>query len=1082
MGRKEEKQTMKSLICALLAVSLSLSPTHASGKYEYSVYLPKLLAMLKKGSPQEQKYALASLWFLDEDEYKKDPHSYDPILAALTNKDPSVREAAAAFFKSLGERTHGYCQKTHVMPGLTKIMPALINALNDDSPGVRASAAAAFHYYKYYKGQEAVAPLMKCLKDKDILVRINAAFTLGELRAPEAAPALLVAIDENADWRNKIFQQECLIALRKIKTCEATMAQVLMNKFDDTYLKAEIIKTFGHFQMQEARDVLVKATQDSDETIRMLALNALEKLVRTETKRVPIKQPPPVPVTIGKEGRKRYRHGGIAEFGSGSRREKTETKVIDYDGRLDVLLKAIKDPSPDVRATAAAGLGQIKNKESVNALIDALKDSSPNVTIKAIDSLAQIQDASAVQPLLQTAQDADHKVQDKALQSLKNFNNEEVIDGLLPLAGAYRAREVLMVKAKKSAQAHVYVYWNKGKRITSDTSPRSMQYEHIVVHPVIVGKILNGLSNGTASSKAGMLYLLRGFEDERSEPAILQQLDDPDEHVREAACSALEVVGTNTATNKLIAAMSDPQPKVRAAAARAAGCIGDDRAFNQLIALLDDSSTKVKSSALSALGKYNDPKCLAINIQYLNHPESTIRRSALSNLIEKPDAKAVEHLIPLLHEHRSASRAAEALGKTKDSRAVEALINILVGRNKENGGRDDMDLRRKAAGLLDDMGDTKAIQPMLAILLNEQEDLRLRRGCALSLCKIGDESIVQPLEEALAKQMSPDIASYVRDALKAIQKRVMNAKLLADYADPELAPVVAELIRDREKKVENTAIGDLAKLRDKRAMLALAVLLQYDRCSHSQRYHALELLASYDDPEVIPILAAQIEDPNFYLGHHHIEKKFKGPQYKETWESFAATLKSGTGTGTLRRNAVRFLAASDDPAYIPLLIELIPDPDARIAQPAIKKFISAPDARAIEPLIAVVKKDQRRSETRRYAVRALLKAHNDPAAHAAYIAHMDDHDDYIAKIFLNKLGELQDKSAIPHMLKILGRGEGKEGDFCNKPGMNCSSRAHLAQLALMKYHKDDVAAVIKGYLSDSDPLVRGGAQIFLDKN
>lgn len=920
-----------------------------------------------------------------------------------------------------------------------------------------------------------VGAVIRALGNTDFLTRINAAFTLGQLRAPKAVPALAAAIEENADWRNKLFQQECLIALRKINKSDTGAAQVLMQKIDDPYLKTEIIKTLGHFQVQEARELLVKATKDPDESIRTLALKALEQLVRTETKRYPVGLDRPVAVRIGKNGRKQYRVGPVVELG-----ERTETRVIDYEGRLDVLLNSLKDPSPEVRATAAAGLGQIKNKDSVNALIVALKDSSPQVTIQAIESLGHIKDESAVQPLLQAARNADRTVQDKALQALKSFDNDDTLDGLLPLAGVYRAREAILQKAQKSASGHAYVYRDSGKRVISATAPRSLPYEHFLVHPVIVGKLLDGLTSGTADSKAGLLYLLREFQDERSEAAILTQLDDPDEQVREAACKALEKVGTHTATDKLLSAMKDPQPKVRAAAARAAGCIGDAGAFNHLIALLDDSSTEVKSSALSAIGKYDDPKCRTITIGYLAHPELAIRRAALAILIEKPDAQAVEHLLPLLHEHRTASLAAEALGKTKDSRAAEALIGILVDTNKDIGGRYDMDLRRKAAGLLGDMSDTQAIQPMLAILFNEQENRRLRIGCALSLQKIGDESAAAPLEEALAKKMSPDIERYVRDAHKAIQKRVMNAKLLADYADPELAPVVAELIRDPEKKVKNTAIGDMAKLRDKRAMRALAVVLQYDKCSHRQRYHALELLASYDEPEVIPILAAQIEDPNFYLGHEYIEKKFKGPQYKEIWESFAATLKSGTGTSTLRRNAVRFLAASDDPAYIPLLIELITDPDALVAQPAIKKFISAPDPRAIEPLIAVVKKGQRRSETRMYAVRALLKAHNDPAARAVYIAHMDDHDSYIAKVFLNKLGELQDKSAIPHMLKIIGRGEGKEGDFCNKPGMHCSSRAQLAEQALMKYHKDDVTAVIKGCLSDSDPLVRAGARLMAD--
>jgi HEAT repeat protein len=575
MGGKEERQTMKSLICALTAVFLLLNPAHGSGNYDYSEYLPKLLRMLQKGSPQEQKYALASLWFLAEDEYRNGPNVFDPIITALNNKNPSVREAAAAFFSNLGKSAKGRIKEEPIIAALTV-------ALTDDNPGVRAEAATAL---LYYKDKRTIEPLAKCLKDNELQVRINAAFTLGELKALDAVPALLAAVKENTDWRNKIAQQECLMALRKLNLGNDDAVQILIEKFHDEYLKDEIIKTLGLFRIEKAKDLLVKATEDPDEKTRKLALQALERLVRTETKPTIVEPPPQT--TDATQG------SGYAEFETGTgQSEKNERFMVAYEGRLNILLKSAKDPSSEVRATTVNALGNIKDPKAIAALIEALNDGNQDVRIKAVEALGQQKDAIAVQPLIEKLDDSDLKFREKVIQALNEFTDEKIIYALLPFAGFNYARTTILALAEKNAQGFVYVTKKDGVRTVDSNTPETGKHLRLMVYPRMVDKVLVCLDTQDIENKIALLGILYHFSDERIEPVLLKQFNDPDARMREAACRCVGPLGPDAAVTKLIGVLKDPNAKVRIAAALSLSELDDPRAINPLIEALSEVTPK----------------------------------------------------------------------------------------------------------------------------------------------------------------------------------------------------------------------------------------------------------------------------------------------------------------------------------------------------------------------------------------------------------------------------------------------------------------------------------------------------------
>ena len=116
-----------------------------------------------RGTKKEKKIALNNLWILKYPEYRKDSGVFDPVLRALKDKNPSVREAAASYLKHLGKLSEGCCKET-------EIVPSLIGALEDNHPRVREEASAAL---AYYKDGRAIQPLIKRLKDESPWVRLE---------------------------------------------------------------------------------------------------------------------------------------------------------------------------------------------------------------------------------------------------------------------------------------------------------------------------------------------------------------------------------------------------------------------------------------------------------------------------------------------------------------------------------------------------------------------------------------------------------------------------------------------------------------------------------------------------------------------------------------------------------------------------------------------------------------------------------------------------------------------------------------------------------------------------------------------
>lgn len=677
---------LKILFFCLLLAFFSIKNVLASTAY-YTESLPKWLEMLKSGEAREKKLALNNLWFLEYQEFRKDKNVFDPILEALKYKDASVREAAVACLKVIG-REIPFAVSTTIVPSLIKVLN------EDENPRVRAEAAKALGMYRFDRkdrslidmAERGIDSLINALKDKDPWVRLNAVFSLGELKAGKALKPMGALLEDNPDWRNKFVQQECIIAIRKIELPteldKSNLQNILRNKFNDQYLKGEVIKTLGHFKFDESSDLLILAAGDSSERIRKLSIEAISRM---------------------------------PSFGL---QIKNNEMSVD-DQRVDICIKALADQAVTVRLQAITALKLLKDNRPVDPLINALEDKNG-------------------------------EVRQNAMMALGIFSDEKILDVLIKHFGGNQynyqgvAVKSFLSVARKTCKKILYVYKKDGVRgiAANDWSfPQKAHGRQLMVHPLAVEKLLNAFNKREDTDK-GILSALSCFEDERILPLLIKNFDKRQAWFKQEAIGIASYTDSDKAFPLLIKALKDQDKNVRKEAITVLGQIKDKRAIDPLLTTLNDKNDDLRASAVNALMNYDDPRVLDLCYPLLKDKSSDVRYAAALYITNKPDKKSVEHLINILEDPQSgglALAAADALSVMKEERAIEPLIKALQ-RPPESNRIDGFEsgLRNHAATALGKIGNTKAVPALIECISNEKNDKFLRQNAAKALKHIGD--------------------------------------------------------------------------------------------------------------------------------------------------------------------------------------------------------------------------------------------------------------------------------------------------------------------------------------------------------
>ena len=346
--------------------------------------------------------------------------------------------------------------------------------------------------------------------------------------------------------------------------------------------------------------------------------------------------------------------------------------------------------------------------------------------------------------------------------------------------------------------------------------------------------------------------------------------------------------------------------------------------------------------------------------------------------------------------------------KLKAKGKVKGLIKAL--------GYKDWFIRNSAAEALGEIGDVRAVEPLIAALIDPNGDIR--RASASALGKIGDVRAVEPLIAVLK------INSVSKDAAKALDTLewtpdegeagayYLAAKLQWDkcvqIGSLAVEPLIT-MLGDSDENIRRASASALGEIGDARAVKPLIAVL-VDRDENVRRASA-DALGKIGDVRAVMPLIDRLNADNVYLRMAFADALVKfGSQ---AVEPLITALKDCFETK--REAAIDLLGKIGDVRAVEPLIASLKDANKSVrwaSARALERFGS----QTVEPLIVVL--DDPKNPLRKAAIDLLGKIGDVRAAEPLIIALKDPHKD-IRRASASALGNIGDVRAVGPLIAVL---------------------------------------------------------------
>ena len=232
---------------------------------------------------------------------------------------------------------------------------------------------------------------------------------------------------------------------------------------------------------------------------------------------------------------------------------------------------------------------------------------------------------------------------------------------------------------------------------------------------------------------------------------------------------ALSELRSPSARAALIANIGHAHPKVRRAVAEALGVFRTADAADALLSMRDDASYRVIAQAYHALGRTRDPRALDALVAGVSRPSwnETIAVGALRGLGEIAQAGAGETLAAACEPHNPETmRRVAVVAIANLASTVDAVRSIAIDAI-ERALHDDSHLVRIAANAAAETVADARLLPSLDALAASETDGRLRRDAAEAAIRIR-EARSKPAELAGLR----DDVDKLRSAVAALRERI----------------------------------------------------------------------------------------------------------------------------------------------------------------------------------------------------------------------------------------------------------------------------------------------------------------------
>ncbi len=322
---------------------------------------------------------------------------------------------------------------------------------------------------------------------------------------------------------------------------------------------------------------------------------------------------------------------------------------------------------------------------------------------------------------------------------------------------------------------------------------------------------------------------------------------------------------TKQATPALIEALHDPDPEVRDQAAEALERIGDPEAGPALLEQYhkEKSDSGVREVLASALGQSHYEPAIPTLIEALSSSDEGLRHGAargLSQFKTQEAKKALQQAMATAIDPPTIKIMKETLQKLEEplyTREEDIVRLIEQLRSTETTGRED------AAQALADMLDARVLDPLLALLHDEQHEVR--QYAALALAWMTEARATRRFVRAHREMVQGALIQALADQESSVRAAVAQA--VGDWGDAQAVEPLLELVQDEDREVRRQVVEALGYLKDERALEPLLNAFFTDD-DERVRAFAAQSLGNFEDNRAVNALILGLQD-----GQAHVRRE-----------------------------------------------------------------------------------------------------------------------------------------------------------------------------------------------------------------
>lgn len=311
-----------------------------------------------------------------------DRKAFDPLLAIIGHKNPSIRRSAIAALNSIGhpemsEKIAGLLndKDPNVRESAVKIAgyfgfpdckEKIISLLNDENINV---TTAVTENLPFFEDETTLALLRNIIRSHNPKMRMAAAKALGNIENEEAYEVLYEALNDQDGW----------VKYFAIKSCDnlglmASLEKIRYLAFSDPspFVRIAAAEFLGHAGGSISASCLATLTGDNDINVSTAAVNALGDVHHPDSLQTLL--------SLSKSSNQAIRKSAVEALG---RRGGTGAA-----GALQWL--ALTEKDSEIKQSAINSLGMIGTRESVMALLNLSTD--PEHRERSVSALASLPD------------------------------------------------------------------------------------------------------------------------------------------------------------------------------------------------------------------------------------------------------------------------------------------------------------------------------------------------------------------------------------------------------------------------------------------------------------------------------------------------------------------------------------------------------------------------------------------------------------------------------------------------------------------------------------------------------------------